>query len=101
MVSTSVNPNSIGSMGFFLKKIKVYRPNKLKEIYGIFPSKLDEKQCYLKKTLMHHWIIEGLEKEFIISSKNSWDPHPINLTKNSQIGVNYKIIAETDRGPQV
>ena len=87
-------------MGYYLKKIKVYKPNKLKETYGIYPSKSNEMQCFLKKTSMFHWALEGIEPEFIVSCLNSWDPHPINIIKSS-IGINYQILAETDKGPQV
>ncbi len=62
---------------------------------------MDEVQVSLKKPFLQHWVLQNLEREFIVSSKNVWDPHPVNLIRSSSITKNYIALAESERGPQV
>ena len=70
-------------------------------LYDIYKSKLDEICCILKKTYLQHWALKNIEQEFIVSNKNTWDPHPVNLLKTSTLSKNYYIMAESERGPQI
>jgi hypothetical protein len=45
--------------------------------------------------------MEGLPQEFVVDNRNTWDPHPINITNMAVIEKNYVTLAESDRGPQV
>ena len=45
--------------------------------------------------------MEGLPQEFVVENRNTWDPHPINITNLAVIEKNYDSLAESDRGPQI
>jgi hypothetical protein len=91
----------IGSIGKYFQKVKTYRPVILNETERAVKSRLDESAIYLKKSYLQHWAVCNLKKEFLVPSKNTWDPHPVNITKISAIKTNYQTLAESDRGPHV
>jgi hypothetical protein len=45
--------------------------------------------------------MHGVPQEFIIENKNSWDPHPVNITNLTVVKVNYDTVAQSERGPQI
>jgi len=57
----------------------------------------------IKKIYTQHWLLQGLPVEFKTFSKNTWDPHPVNikLENLSSIHSNYKVLATSLRGPQI
>ena len=67
----------------------------------LYKSKLDEISCIIKKAYVKHWALIDLKNEFIISNKNTWDPHPINIVRSSVLSRNYTTLAESERGAQI
>jgi len=52
-------------------KTEIYRPNtQHKQKHTIFEAKNTETICYIKKSLMNHYALVGLEFEFLIPAKN-------------------------------
>ena len=37
--------------------------------------------------------MEGLPQEFVVDNRNTWDPHPINITNMAVIENNYVTLA--------
>lgn len=62
-----------------------------------------EQVTVIKKLYNQHWIFEGISSEFKVCSKNTWEPHPTNIKLENLplVHSNYKILAESNRGPQV
>jgi len=90
-----------GSIGDFMKKTKVYRPGSIKELMDLYKSKLTEWKCTIKKPYIQHWSVLDLPPEFLVSCKNAWDSHPVNITNIVSVGKNYTTIAESDKGPVI
>ena len=45
--------------------------------------------------------MDGLPAEFVVENRNSWDPHPVNVTNLQIVETNYDSLAESERGPQI
>jgi len=58
-------------------------------------------KCHVKKQYVSHWAVDGLPQEFVVENKNTWDPHPVNITNVELVSRNYDTIAESERGPQI
>lgn len=58
-------------------------------------------KCIVKKQYVSHWLFEGLPQEFIVENRNTWDPHPVNVTNLTIVEKNYDTLAESERGPQI
>ncbi len=63
-------------------------------------AKLTEVRCRIVKQFLQHWALKHLPLEFVACNKNSWDPHPINLTK-AEVGAKSTTLVESDRGPVI
>ena len=87
-----------GQKGFTIIKTKTYRPNRHKEILEPVTAKLTEVRCRIVKLYIQHWALKNIASEFVACNKNSWDPHPVNLTK-AEVGSKPIILVESDRGP--
>ena len=90
-----------GIYGKMLTTVKVYRPKVNKEIYDIFKSKVNETICYIRKINLQHWMFEDIKRQFLVTYKNAWDPHPVNISKIHLVGQNYHILADGESGPMV
>jgi hypothetical protein len=44
---------------------------------------------------MHHWALEGMDSEFLVPLKNSWDMHNFNFVNPEKMFI---ILAESIRG---
>jgi hypothetical protein len=57
----------------------------------------------IKKIYNQHWLLQGLPVEFKVSSKNTWDPHPVNIKLENLhlLHSNYRVLATSLRGPQI
>ncbi len=76
----------------------MYRANTAaKGVYQQFRSKLDESFCFLKRAYVQHWCFTGVPAKFLVTTKNAWDPHPVNVTNVGAVGPNYTVLAENDR----
>jgi hypothetical protein len=42
--------------------------------------------------------MENVAQEFVVDNRNTWDPHPINITNMAVIEKNYQTLAESERG---
>lgn len=73
-------------------------PSGPKETYKSGP---DEQIIVIKKVFLQHWLLKGMKNAFPAKTKNTWDPHPINITNISAIKRNYTTLAESNRGPQI
>jgi hypothetical protein len=92
----------IGSEGQFMRKIKTYRPKPSKySTQEVIKSKITERKCNIKKEFLHHWAVNGMDKEFVAINESLWDPHPIGMATTSAYEVNYSIIADSEHGPEV
>lgn len=67
----------------------------------LFYSKLTDVKCTIKKQYISHPLMEGVAQEFVVDNRNTWDPHPINITNMAVIEKNYQTLAESERGAQV
>ena len=47
---------------------------------------------------MHHWAFLGMDDEFIIPLKNSWDIHTFSFINPHK---HFKVLADSERGPIV
>jgi len=87
------------SLGKFIIKTPVYKPKAMKEITPNYLSnKHTEDFCYLKKIYMQHWALQGLDFEFVIPAKNTWDIHQFNFVNPNKTFV---VLAESKRSPQI
>ena len=65
----------------------------------IFIGKSNEDRCRIFKQYVQHWLVKGLGfSEFLVTSINKWDVHPINATAKENV---YTVLAESPRGPQI
>lgn len=85
--------------GDMIKKVVTYQSKTSDYKPMLFYSKLTDVKCNVKKQYISHWLMEGIPQEFIIENKNSWDPHPINITNLTVVKVNYDTMAQSERGP--
>jgi hypothetical protein len=88
-----------GVGGDLVKKVSTYQSKVTDLKPGLFFSKLTDVKCVIKKHFISHPLMEGLPQEFVVENRNTWDPHPINITNMPLIERNYETMAESDRGP--
>jgi hypothetical protein len=48
---------------------------------------------------MSHWILKGVNYEFICENTNEWDPHPVSMTNTEIVVSEYHTLADGLRGP--
>lgn len=88
--------------GSFVQNVKIYRgAPKIRDVYDVFKSNIHEAICFLKKSYVQHWALAGLPQKFLISAKNAWDPHPVNVTQVRIVGPNYHSLADCERGVRI
>lgn len=81
-----------------LKPYKYY-PKCTEFSQPINAGKRSEAVCRVLKQHVQHWLVKDIGlQEFLISQKNSWNLHPINVKDTNS---HFTIIAESDRSPQV
>eukprot|EP00831_Metopus_contortus_P079456 TRINITY_DN7906_c0_g1_i1.p1 TRINITY_DN7906_c0_g1~~TRINITY_DN7906_c0_g1_i1.p1 ORF type:complete len:512 (+),score=43.92 TRINITY_DN7906_c0_g1_i1:76-1611(+) len=68
---------------------------------GEFPLIAGYQKVTIKKIYLTHFLLEGVPREFMAATRNTWDPHPINLPKIQEISTNYRTLAENSRGPMI
>ncbi len=68
---------------------------------GLYASKLSESKCCIKKQYYTHWLFEKVRSQFLVENKSSWDTHPVNITNVAVVHQNYKVLAESERGPVI
>ena len=81
--------------------MRTYQPKKLKEAESLYPSTCDECVVAIRKTYLQHWLVKDLKPEFKVRATNKWHPHPINIAHIAAVKDNYKILAESAKGPHV
>jgi hypothetical protein len=42
---------------------------------------------------MSHWILKGVNYEFICENTNEWDPHPVSMTNTEIVVEEYHTLA--------
>jgi hypothetical protein len=91
-----------GSMGAYFQKSKMYKVKPMKEI-EVNCINMYESLCTIKKPYVQHWLLKDLPLSFKVTKKNKWDAHPVNIQKDciNNVGTNYVVLGETDRGPQI
>ena len=88
--------------GQFVQNVKVYRGGpKIRDIYDVYKSNQSEAICFIKKSYVQHWALAGLPQKFLVSAKNAWDPHPVNVTQVGLVGPNYHVLADNEKGPSI
>ena len=100
MASLSGGNTAVG--GDLIKKVSTYQAkgaNNFKPV--LFYSKLTDVRCSLKKQYISHPLASGIPQEFVVENRNTWDPHPVNITNIDLVEQNYECIAESERGPQI
>eukprot|EP00826_Nyctotherus_ovalis_P001390 TRINITY_DN10210_c0_g1_i2.p1 TRINITY_DN10210_c0_g1~~TRINITY_DN10210_c0_g1_i2.p1 ORF type:complete len:225 (-),score=32.04 TRINITY_DN10210_c0_g1_i2:371-1045(-) len=62
-----------------------------------------EQITVIKKLYLQHWVVRDLPPEFKVYSRNTWDPHPVNIQSAGicLVRSNYRVLAESARGPQI
>lgn len=92
--------SSSETIGQFMKNVKIYRgKEKIRDIYDVYKSTENDSICFIKKSYVQHWAVSNLPQRFLVTGKNAWDPHPINVTQAGLIGENYHTLADNDKGP--
>lgn len=90
------------TIGQFVQNVKVYRGGaKIRDIYDVYKSNIHEAICFIKKSYVQHWAFVGLPQRFLVSAKNAWDPHPVNVTNARIIGPNYQSLADCEKGARI
>ncbi len=92
--------NEFGSGGKYFLKPSVYRPKK-GAVEELYPNSSEEHVAFVKKVQLQHWALRGLPQEFKVFARNRWDPHPVNITNLAVVRENYRILVESERGPQI
>lgn len=83
---------------YILKSYK-YQPRTSEFSEPVNPGKHSETVCRVLKQCMQHWLVKDLGlKEFLVSQKNFWDIHAINV---ADINSKFTILAESSRSPQI
>lgn len=98
----SIQGGTIGGAGDSLKKKRVHVSNAsgaLKPLL-IMTSNSDTK-CELRKNFMSHWILKGLQYQFVVENINTWDPHTVSIVHPETVEKTYTTLAEGERGPQI
>ena len=91
-----------GVEGGFITKKKIYKPKPSKySTQEVIKSKITERKCTIMKEHLHHWVTIGMQREFVAINESMWDPHPIGMKTTSAYDINYTIIAESEKGPEV
>jgi len=84
--------------GDLVKKVSTHSSKVTDLKAQLFYSKLTDVKCTIKKQYISHPLMEGLPQEFVVDNRNTWDPHPINITNMAVIEKNYMTLAESERG---
>jgi len=93
---------SAAPIGRFVQNVKIYRgKQKIRDMYDIYTSTNKETVCFLKKSKVQHWAMIGLPNKFLVNKRNTWDPHPVNITHVSVLGPNYYTLADNEQGPNI
>ena len=83
-----------------MQNVKVYRgKNGIKDINELFTATNNETICFLRKSCIQHWALINLPQRFVVTTKNTWDPHPVNITQIGGVGPNDNILADNEKGP--
>lgn len=87
---------SFNSIGKYIIKAPVYKPQPRLDKYGLFLQRHYETFCSIKKIHIQHWLLQNVEIEFVVATKNSWDVHPFNFVNPQRTFIT---LAEGPRGP--
>ena len=68
---------------------------------NIVTSKVSERKCVVKKDFLHHWIFDDIPDQFVASNESVWNVHEVKLASNSAYEVNYNILVESEKGPEI
>jgi hypothetical protein len=90
-----------GSGGELVKKVSTHHSKVTDLKPSLFFSKLTDVKCLVKKHYISHPLMYKMPQEFVVENRNTWDPHPVNITNLNLIEKYYDTMAESDRGPQV
>lgn len=91
-----------GRGGNYVLRPRVYHIGKQSvEAEIIYTQTSDERIIRVKKPLLRHWTVRDLSPEFRARCTNIWEPHPVNLVNIRSVGENYRLVADSDRGPQI
>lgn len=68
-------------------------------LHPVHAGKRSETVCRILKQYVQHWLVKeiGLQ-DFLISQKNSWDVHAVNV---GDFNSHFTVLAESDRSPQI
>ncbi|CAD8132817.1 unnamed protein product [Paramecium octaurelia] len=86
------------TVGKYMLQAPVYKPQKIKEIYGLYTSTQDEEICMIKKNFVQNYLFKDVMQEFLVHSKHAWDIHPFNVLNPKKTFV---VLADSSKGPQV
>jgi hypothetical protein len=50
---------------------------------------------------MHHWVLKNLPSQFVASHESLWNAHSVDLASTSAYEVNYRVLVESSKGPEV
>eukprot|EP01017_Pseudomicrothorax_dubius_P028856 TRINITY_DN3459_c0_g3_i2.p1 TRINITY_DN3459_c0_g3~~TRINITY_DN3459_c0_g3_i2.p1 ORF type:complete len:607 (-),score=80.43 TRINITY_DN3459_c0_g3_i2:39-1859(-) len=89
---------TFNSLGRFVIKVPTYRPKPSFGDSNLYISKNTETICSIKKVYIQHWLVKGVDSEFLVPSNNMWDIHPFNFSNPKKV---FYVIGEADRGAQI
>lgn len=93
--------NRNGQMNF-IRKVKTYKSKISNYLTNeVIMSKITERKCTIKKEHLHHWLVNGVDKDFVAINESLWDAHPIKMATTTLNETNYVTIADSDNGPEI
>mmetsp|Transcript_32700 Transcript_32700/g.28966 ORF Transcript_32700/g.28966 Transcript_32700/m.28966 type:complete len:253 (+) Transcript_32700:630-1388(+) len=67
----------------------------------VITGKISDRVCITKKEFLHHWLLEDIPGQFVASHESLWNVHEVALGTTSAYEVNYNIIVDSEKGPEV
>lgn len=86
------------SIGKYMIKAPIYKPQPRLDKYGLFLQRNYENFCFLKKIHIQHWLLQDVEIEFVVATRNTWDIHPFNFVNPKRT---FLTLGEGPRGPMI
>ena len=87
--------------GEAVKKQSTYQSKSSTYQPVLFIQKVTDIKVTVRKSFISHWLFKSVPGEFVVDAQNTWDPHPVNITKLNVVNMPYETMAESDRGPML
>lgn len=86
------------TLGKYLLKVPTYRTKNLNDDKHVFITRKSESICYIKKNYINHWLVQNIDKEFLMENKSAWTIHTFNFLHKDKT---FSVLADNDKGPTI